>query len=189
MEQIRSCPFCGGRGRVSFKDARFAGQNYRGDKKIVYRVQMSQEQFDALMEEVRAMSEPPYDETVNEEPAVAPMNQADISENSRYKELKVNPCAYGVHFSAVMDDEDGSIVVFGEGGWAMGYIDYPMGTANWIVTDECKPGVQRYWKTCSKCGQKKWFFNYIDARNLKQRYPLCECGAKIIGVEERFEFE
>ena len=79
---------------------------------------MSQEQFDALMEEVRAMSEPPYDETVNEEPAVAPMNQADISENSRYKELKVNPCAYGVHFSAVMDDEDGSIVVFGEGGWA-----------------------------------------------------------------------
>lgn len=151
--------------------------------------EMSQEQFDAMMEEVRAMSEPPYDETVNEEPAVAPMNQADISENSRYKELKVNPCAYGVHFSAVMDDEDGSIVVFGEGGWAMGYIDYPMGTANWIVTDECKPGVQRYWKTCSKCGQKKWFFNYIDARNLKQRYPLCECGAKIIGVEERFEFE
>jgi hypothetical protein len=71
----------------------------------------------------------------------------------------------------------------------MGYIGYPMGTANWIVTDECKPGVQRYWKTCSKCGQKKWFFNYIDARNLKQRYPLCECGAKIIGVEERFEFE
>lgn len=40
MEQIRSCPFCGGRGRVSFKDARFAGQNYRGDKKIVYRVQI-----------------------------------------------------------------------------------------------------------------------------------------------------
>lgn len=36
---------------------------------------------------------------------------------------------------------------------------------------------------------EKWFFNYIDARNLKQRYPLCECGAKIIGVEERFEFE
>lgn len=40
MEQIRSCLFCGGRGRVSFKDARFTGQNYRGDKKIVYRVQI-----------------------------------------------------------------------------------------------------------------------------------------------------
>lgn len=40
---------------------------------------MSQEQFDDLMEKVRAMSEPPYDETVNEELAVAPMNQADIS--------------------------------------------------------------------------------------------------------------
>jgi hypothetical protein len=73
---------------------------------------MSQEQLDDLMDKVRAMSEPPYDETVNEEPVVAPMNQADISEHSRYRELKVNPCANGVHFSAVMDDEDGSIVVF-----------------------------------------------------------------------------
>lgn len=154
---------------------------------------MSQEQFDALMEKVRAASEPPCDETASERSAVEPMSReeiyTDIGKERRYRELKVNPCANGVHFSAVMDDEDGSIVVFGEGGWAMGYIDYPMGTANWIVTDECKPGVQRYWKTCSKCGQKKWFFNYIDARNLKQRYPLCECGAKIIGVEERFEFE
>lgn len=76
---------------------------------------MSQEQLDDLMDKVRAMSEPPYDETVNEEPVVAPMNQADISEHSRYRELKVNPCANGIHFSAVMDDEDGSIVVFGEG--------------------------------------------------------------------------
>lgn len=65
----------------------------------------------------------------------------------------------------------------------------PVETANWIVTDECRPGVQRYWKTCSKCGQKKWFFNYIDARYLKQEYPFCECGAKIIGVEEMFEWE
>ena len=150
---------------------------------------MSQEQFNALMEKVRAMSEPPYDETVNEEPAVAPMNQADISEHSRYRDLKVNPCANGVHFSAVMDDEDGSIVVFGKGGWAMGYIEYPWGTAKWIVTDVCAPGDQRYWKTCSKCGRKRAFLNYIDEQTLQQEYPLCECGAKIVGVEERFEFE
>ena len=154
---------------------------------------MSQEQFDALMEEVRAASEPPYDESDSEESASEPRDgekmHANIGGERRYRELKVNPCVNGVHFSAVMDDEDGSIVVFGEGGLAMGYIDYPMGTANWIVTDECKPGVQRYWKTCSKCGQKKWFFNYIDARHLKQEYPFCECGAKIIGVEERFEWE
>ena len=153
---------------------------------------MPQEERMEIMKEVCEKSGIPY-HIVCEEPAATPMEQADInadiSEHIRYRELKVNPCANGVHFSAVLDDEDGSIVVFGEGGWAMGYIDYPMGTANWIVTDECKPGVQRYWKTCSKCGQKKWFFNYIDARNLKQRYPLCECGAKIIGVEERFEFE
>lgn len=153
---------------------------------------MPKEERMEIMKEVCEKSDIPY-HIVGEEPAAAPMEQADInadiSEHIRYRELKVNPCANGVHFSAVMDDEDGSIVVFGEGGWAMGYIDYPMGTAKWIVTDECKPGVQRYWKTCSKCGQKKWFFNYIDARNLKQRYPLCECGAKIIGVEERFEFE
>lgn len=154
---------------------------------------MSQEQFDALMEKVRAMSEPPYDETASEESASEPMNKeaiyADIGEEKRYKELEVKPCGNGAHFTAIMDAEDGGIVIFGEGGWAMGYIDYPMDTANWIVTDECKPGVQRYLKTCSKCGRKQQFFSYIDARYLKQEHPFCECGAKIIGVEERFEFE
>ena len=122
-----------------------------------------------------------------------PMNKenicADIGEERRYKELKVKPCGNGAHFTAIMDAEDCGIVIFGEGGWAMGYIDYPMGTANWIVSDECKPGMHRYWKTCSKCGRKQQFFNYIDARYLKQEHPFCECGAKIIGVEERLEFE
>lgn len=67
--------------------------------------------------------------------------------------------------------------------------EYPRGTAKWIVTDECKPGAQWYWKTCSKCGRKRAFLHYIDEQTLQQEYPLCECGAKIVGVEERFEFE
>ena len=34
------CPHCKGNGKVSFKDHRFVGQNFRGDKKLVYRVQV-----------------------------------------------------------------------------------------------------------------------------------------------------
>lgn len=34
------CPFCKGNAKVSFKDHRFVGQNFRGDKKLVYRVQV-----------------------------------------------------------------------------------------------------------------------------------------------------
>jgi RecJ-like exonuclease len=40
MNELRPCPFCGGIGKVSFKDYRFGGQNYKGDKKISYRVQV-----------------------------------------------------------------------------------------------------------------------------------------------------
>ena len=34
------CPFCGGKGKVSFKDYRFIGQNMRGDVKKSYRIQV-----------------------------------------------------------------------------------------------------------------------------------------------------
>lgn len=34
------CPFCRGKGKVSFKDYKFIGRNCCGDKKIVYRVQV-----------------------------------------------------------------------------------------------------------------------------------------------------
>lgn len=40
MEELKPCPFCGGRGRISFKQYRFIGQNDFGDKKISYRVQV-----------------------------------------------------------------------------------------------------------------------------------------------------
>lgn len=40
MTELKSCPFCGGKGKVSFKDYRFGGMNYAGDKKISYRVQV-----------------------------------------------------------------------------------------------------------------------------------------------------
>lgn len=30
--EIKKCPFCGGNAKVSFKDYKFGGQNYRGDK-------------------------------------------------------------------------------------------------------------------------------------------------------------
>ena len=34
------CPHCKGSGKVSFKDHKFVGQNFYGDKKLVYRVQV-----------------------------------------------------------------------------------------------------------------------------------------------------
>ena len=40
MNELKKCPFCGGNGKVSFKDYRFIGRNYMGDMKIVYRVQV-----------------------------------------------------------------------------------------------------------------------------------------------------
>ena len=40
MAELKPCPFCGGKGKVMFKDYRFAGQNCWGDKKKVYRVQV-----------------------------------------------------------------------------------------------------------------------------------------------------
>lgn len=40
MDKIKSCPFCGGNGKVSFKDYRFIGKNYCGQKKLIYRVQV-----------------------------------------------------------------------------------------------------------------------------------------------------
>lgn len=37
---VLACPHCTGNGKVSFKDSRFVGENIRGDKKLVYRVQV-----------------------------------------------------------------------------------------------------------------------------------------------------
>ena len=39
-EIVLPCPHCRGNAKVSFKNARFIGQNSRGDKKLVYRVQV-----------------------------------------------------------------------------------------------------------------------------------------------------
>ena len=40
MAKLKPCPFCGGVGKVSFKDYQFIGVNGFGDKKIRYRVQV-----------------------------------------------------------------------------------------------------------------------------------------------------
>lgn len=40
MNNLKPCPFCDGRAAVSFKDAGFGGQNYNGDKRLKYRVQV-----------------------------------------------------------------------------------------------------------------------------------------------------
>ena len=37
---LKPCPFCGGKGKVMFKDIGFVGQNVYGDKKLIYRVQV-----------------------------------------------------------------------------------------------------------------------------------------------------
>ena len=40
MNDLKPCPFCGGKARVSFRDVKFGGQNYDGDRKIKYRIQV-----------------------------------------------------------------------------------------------------------------------------------------------------
>lgn len=34
MRELKPCPFCGGKGRVSTREIKFLGQNYFGAKKI-----------------------------------------------------------------------------------------------------------------------------------------------------------
>ena len=38
--ELLPCAHCKGKGKVSFKDYRFIGKNFNGDRKIVYRVQI-----------------------------------------------------------------------------------------------------------------------------------------------------
>ena len=40
MPVIDPCPFCGGKAKLSFADVQFCGQNFAGDKKTRYRVQV-----------------------------------------------------------------------------------------------------------------------------------------------------
>lgn len=38
--ELKPCPFCGGKAKVSFRDYRFCGYSDRVDRKICYRVQV-----------------------------------------------------------------------------------------------------------------------------------------------------
>ena len=40
MTELKRCPFCGGKGKVSFKNYQYYGKNYQGDRKLKYRVQV-----------------------------------------------------------------------------------------------------------------------------------------------------
>lgn len=40
MAELKPCPFCGGKGKISFKDYRFGGKNFNGDRKVSYRFQV-----------------------------------------------------------------------------------------------------------------------------------------------------
>ena len=40
MIKLKPCPFCRGNARVSSRDVKFGGQNYNGDRKIKYRIQV-----------------------------------------------------------------------------------------------------------------------------------------------------
>lgn len=39
-DEVKLCPFCGGKAKISFKDYKFGGKNYFGDRKVKYRVQV-----------------------------------------------------------------------------------------------------------------------------------------------------
>jgi hypothetical protein len=38
--ELKPCVFCGGKAKISFKDYRFYGKNFKGDRKVSYRVQV-----------------------------------------------------------------------------------------------------------------------------------------------------
>ena len=40
IPEIKPCPFCGGKAKVSYRKADFMGQNVFGDVKLKYRVQV-----------------------------------------------------------------------------------------------------------------------------------------------------
>ena len=37
MTELKPCPFCGGKAKLSFADVEFGGRNYNGEKKTKYR--------------------------------------------------------------------------------------------------------------------------------------------------------
>lgn len=39
-KELKPCPFCGGTARISFRQGRYFGQNYFGNKKLQYHVQV-----------------------------------------------------------------------------------------------------------------------------------------------------
>ena len=39
-DKLKKCPFCGGNGKISFKDYKFFGMNMLGEKKLKYKVQI-----------------------------------------------------------------------------------------------------------------------------------------------------
>lgn len=40
MAELKPCPFCGGEAKLSFKNVKYGGTNYRGDRKLKYRFQV-----------------------------------------------------------------------------------------------------------------------------------------------------
>lgn len=40
MSELKPCPFCGGKARISFADVEFGGINYFCDRKVKYRFQV-----------------------------------------------------------------------------------------------------------------------------------------------------
>ena len=70
-EKLKPCPFCGGSGKISFKNYKFIGRGIHGQKKLKYRVQI-------ICNKCRSRGKPVItDEMINPNPYISKWGNLD----------------------------------------------------------------------------------------------------------------